>query len=97
MSTTSSPPGGGTAEAWRDVQVDPSRVRPRNMFDVTNLTYEQYVEKHYEIMLKNHQESLQAQQQQQQLQMQQQQQHMLMQQQQQQQQQQQGSAAGYRR
>jgi len=90
----------GSAEAWRDVKVDPSRVRPRNMFDIMDMTYEQYVERHYAIMLKSHQEQLQMQQQQQQQQQMQMQMQMQMQQ-NQQQQQQQGAAvsggAGYRR
>lgn len=32
--------------------------RPRNMFDVTDMTYEEYVEKHYDIMGKKHNEQL---------------------------------------
>ena len=32
--------------------------RPRNMFDVTDMTYEEYVEKHYEIMGRNMKEKM---------------------------------------
>ena len=32
--------------------------RPRNMFDITEMTYDDYVEKHYEIMGKNMKEKL---------------------------------------
>ena len=32
--------------------------RPKNMFDVTKMTYEEYVEKHYEIMGKKHNEQM---------------------------------------
>jgi hypothetical protein len=39
-----------------------SFTRPKNMFDVTDMTYEEYVEKHYEIMGKKHSEQMLAQQ-----------------------------------
>ncbi len=47
--------------AWRDVKEDPSRMRPRNMFDVTGMTYEQYCDKHYQLMLDRHREQMQMQ------------------------------------
>jgi len=69
-------------DAWKNVKEDPNRMRPRNMFDVTATTYEQYVDRHYAIMLHKHREMLMQQQQQWQMQ---QMQQMQMQQQQQQQ------------
>jgi hypothetical protein len=51
-------------EWWQAVKEDPSRTRPRNMFSVVDLTYEQYVEKHYEVMLRIHREQMQMQMQQ---------------------------------
>ncbi len=42
---------------------DPNRVRPLNLFDITEMSYEQYVEKHYATMLMKHREMLAIQQQ----------------------------------
>ena len=40
------------------MKLDSSRIRPTNMFDITDMTYEAYVERHYEIMLQKHRENL---------------------------------------
>ncbi len=50
-------------DASKSFKEDPNRVRPLNLFDITEMSYEQYVEKHYATMLIKHREMLAIQQQ----------------------------------
>jgi len=56
------------ANVPEEIKEDPKRLRAKNCFDVTNMTYAEYVEKHYEIVLQKHREAIQMQMQQMQMQ-----------------------------